>query len=353
MRLRASSADLFLICPYSLTERPALGIGETSEAAERGTRVHKAIETYISTGNIPTFEAGDDDDRMLFYTAKNLWDNKLLPYFPTPDTEIEMKADIEGEIQLTGHADVVQFGEDFVAILDWKTGFVERQHRGQMLAYGLLAAEHYKKERAIVSIAHLRSGKLITREYSRAELKEYADKLIEQSIFRGEYTAGEHCGFCANRLDCIARRNLVKAAVADISETGADVKALVESGRLDSVFEAAKMLERSISTFLSAVKEHVANTGGALETDRSVYVLETVERKSINTEKATPIVKQLFTPEEIQGFLKIDKTALEKTAMDKAERGEKTAAKKEILEILEKAGALEVSTYQKLSKKEK
>jgi len=349
--LRASSVGLFLKCPRALKDKPNMPIRQTSEFAETGTRIHAAMQNYITKGIVPEFDR--DEDIYLFRRGRYIWDNQLLPYFPTPDVEISLKTVVDNKIDLTGHADVIQIGTDFVAIIDWKTGYVERDYSGQMLAYALLASRYYKKPKAIVSIAYLRSGHLETKEYVESDLAEFELKLIEQVVFGNNYTVGDHCGFCPMNLECPARREMIKSSVSDISNLTIDIEGLIKKGILDDVFSASKMLKRSIKIFEDALKEYVLSNDSALETDKANYTIDNRERKGIIPTVATPTLKNHFTQSEIMSMVKIDKKAMEQAIMSHAERGEKTLAKLSLIAELQDAGAIETKPYVQLTRKEK
>jgi hypothetical protein len=348
MKLRASRIPLFLKCACSIGE-PEIEIQQESEASRTGTCVHEVLAEYIRDG----IEPGNltDDERFLFYVGKKIWNEKLIAYFPTPQIEIPMSYTVDegGYLDLTGTADVIQIGSDFVAVLDWKTGRVERDYTPQLQAYGLLAALMFDKPKAIVSIANLRTGEITTQEFKLSQFTDFHNSLIKQ-LDSDIYNAGQHCEFCPNALYCQARTALIENAVKDLSGIELNISRLAFNDKLHIVYAARKMLAVAIDKFDEALKFEIEKQGN-LDSGGFIFSLETRTRKEIDAEKATPLLTEKFSANEILSFLKINKTDLEKAVMSKVEKGEKTNAVKAFMGELENAGAIKTTESKVLSVK--
>jgi hypothetical protein len=107
------------------------------KAAERGTRIHKAAESLITTGEV---SPEDDDDRLLIEHAADFldrWDAR-----PVLTESMVFHDDPWAALRYAGRLDSVADMKDGSRwLIDYKTGFVGREVALQLAAYR--GATHY------------------------------------------------------------------------------------------------------------------------------------------------------------------------------------------------------------------
>lgn len=230
--LSASGAHRWLHCTPSARLEATLPDTE-SEAAKRGTLAHEIAELKLRKYFVEPIGPRKFSAAMKKFKENPLYEadmdtntNAYLEYvqgivhaFPSPPyITIERRVDLSAYVpEAFGTADCIIIGSGQLHIIDYKNGQgvpVPAQNNPQMKLYALGALRHYSLLYAIdtvhVSIVQPKVWDEPSEwSLSAADLLAWGEaiKPTAQQAFNGEgeYTPGEHCGFCRARNTCRAR----------------------------------------------------------------------------------------------------------------------------------------------------
>jgi hypothetical protein len=281
VRATASKVGLLAFCQWWATPE-AEWTWTTSDAADRGTRFHKAIANYTETRK----RAEVDEDLREEYAQACDWVDSLGSHDDVVKVERafawDLMTDTAEEIgsdrdyrkaagRLCGTVDLILLARidgKYVAAMvwDWKTGSGENSGP-QLRALGLMVARAYGLENVTVAALEVRASGVT--EVAREELDEFAlsavaGELAEQiaSIPNAEPKPGSHCGdlYCPARLSC----PLGQAAIANVSEViPADVLVRRQDFRITDPVETAEQaimtvdVLRLMSAWIDAKKDEI------------------------------------------------------------------------------------------------
>lgn len=355
--LRASSVPRFMQCAGS---QFLPHVQSSGDAARLGTAAHVAASGMVQ-GDIVNVEqiallhdVPIDELQSLFWAGKTIWDANET-FFPNAQTEVTFKGfTVNGKTAtatVTGTADIVSApGDGTLRIADWKSGWREGMHAGQLKTYALLAYKASQGhgdddrfaaapvEKVYAAIFWMRQREVEGQWYDKETLLEWEKMLAQQSDkgAAGELVVGEGCTYCPVA-DCPALRK----QVAIFKDTEAAFE--VTSENVLTLHFLRTAVERRCGDLKSAI-DHYTESAGPFETGdgRELAMVET-EKKTVFTENAWPILAARFGEEKIQSLAKLSKADVETLAKETAERGQKGAAVVELLDELEAAGALEKS----------
>jgi hypothetical protein len=240
--LRASATTRWLNCTYFAGhEWPE---GESSTAAERGTRVHTTIARVL--GAPAEGEAARDDDEValaaagvtyaesLFEEAGEGW-HKLVERTMVFESPAGTDA-IQGTCDLA----LISPGLDYAVLVDWKTGQRHGVYEDQMLTYGWLLRTLYPTLRKVdVRVVYLATGEEDRKVLHAEDLDQHDQRMMGALSDRSEEplkaTVGHWCQWCPATLQC-PKNTGIAAAV----ERGMDVPNLQKLiTQIDNEEEAA------------------------------------------------------------------------------------------------------------------
>ena len=265
-----SKSERWLSCPGSVNR--SRGIPDTtSEAAERGNRIHALCQLVADKKDPP---ADADGDELALAIALVRHGEALATHYgateETPSaTEIPQDVSCLG-IERDGHIDRLWILDDRVIVLDYKTGKVQvyAEQNSQLAGYAIAAAEECGVSRAVCIIVqpdmddgaiHGSAWELDEDEllFWKARLR-LGKKIAEKST---ALVPGEHCRYCPAAPECEARAGILHLA---ISVAQADVWTLLEG--MDDVQRGdliARLTEGIAwaTALLDATKEHLQVAG--------------------------------------------------------------------------------------------
>lgn len=368
--LRASSLPLVAACPASWADG-GIPIDTSGPEARLGTAVHAALALALGGGGacseaadvsalaVSAAKINDVDPGETVHLALNGWHafhDHLAPHFPDRKTEWFM-AHRFGEVQLTGHVDVLSVADGMVRVLDWKTGYADGSHRDQVRAYALLALQRYPEcDRAFAAVVKLRDKVADCETYTRQELSDWWAQFVQQAADTTVYRPGPACTFCRRGPTCPAKTAALQQAVSALMDEDelVVVPANLTGEQYCRLLDRARMLESLCADVREGVKRRVAEAGGRLATEdgRELVLVET-ERRTIRAcrTSAVQITSLLGSAEDWDGCLTISKTAVETAVRKAAPRGQGAARVRELMESLEKAGCIDTTTTQRLEVK--
>jgi hypothetical protein len=300
----------------------------SSEAAERGTRFHKAIAAYV-LGDIE--DPGDDLREELAHACA--WvDSVQAPLRPEVAFAWDPAADAaeilggtdrdysKGAGRLCGTADLVLVSyadkkPTTVMVWDWKTG--DGSGAGpQLRALGLMAARAFGVDSATVAALEVRKSGVT--EVAREELDAFAlagvaGELAEQiaAIPTAEPAPGSHCGelYCPARLSCplgtAATAEVVQVIPADALVRRGDYRITDPIRTADQAIWTVDVL-RLMSSWIDAKKDEIKKLvpidGWATEDGRTLKETR-ASVEAFDKHKAIALCKQLGATEEQVGSL--------------------------------------------------
>jgi hypothetical protein len=225
--LSASASKRWLNCPPSarLCESYA---DKGSDYAQEGSDAHSMCEYYLRKA---LGEAVDDPRENLTYFNQEMDDcatsyaafvmelvEEAKANNADPVVLIEQRLDYSKFVKDGfGTGDCVVIADGILNIVDFKYGqgvLVEADHNPQMQLYAIGALEVfdclYDIELVRMTIFQPRRANISTFEMSKAELYEWADKVLKPTAELayaggGEFACGEWCQFCKAKADCRKR----------------------------------------------------------------------------------------------------------------------------------------------------
>jgi hypothetical protein len=321
-----------------------LEIRSTSDAADIGTEVAFLNAEYRRHGTIG--QPSNDEVGFLAASCRKAWD-EFKHLFTEPHIEEGMSGTVTG-VQLTGTPDAWSPG----VVWDDKTGRIEADCLWQLMGYAWLASiaakDHPLAEWTLVAV-DARTGSYRTWKKSEIDIyNELRNLFIKIVDWQDKYSTGDHCYFCPVAHACPAQMALVKSTAAtllpDVIQT---VNALPPAKCVD-LYRQMNMLEKRISEAKAALKLRVTTTGALAADDGMELAIVEESRDEIDALKAWPVLTAYLKEAELAGCVKILKGALMSAVADKAERGQKKAAKENLMVEIEAIGAVETSKIEKM-----
>jgi len=171
-----------------------------------------------------------------------------------------------GEIAMT--IDVLIIGDDYVIVLDFKTGRTDlgpAKDSDQLLSAAVFAASAYNKAKAYGGYIYLRDGNQWRdmAEWDVFDLEAYASKItkmeeelsvVESAVERGiapDVTSGRHCQFCPAFSACPAQKSL--AIELATGNDAAPWNASLTRGQMADAWEKVKLVQSMVNRVKKAI----------------------------------------------------------------------------------------------------
>lgn len=360
MTIRCSSTDRVMACASSLTPTATPYTPNHDEARE-GTAVHEALAVVVA-GAEPDMDAISDKHRVerdnlvgLINWGRQAWD-KIQKYFPHPEPEKLMSAELGDGVVLRGTADVVSVvapSSPAVAVLDWKSGWKPSEHPYQLMSYATLAAaQRGPFDGNVVGVeVWLRPGTLKVYRWSAEQLAAYRDSLLAQVRRIGQQwgPSPQACQYCPLQLACQARREYVRSAITSLTPV-ADERYPVSRELIGQLWDKRTELRKALNQFDQIAGEMLAQGPIRLDTGRQLELVAS-ERQLITPSKAFRYLRETLqlNPQEADQVLSVSKTQLARVIQARSARGKGAAAIRQAMADLTEADALE--TYIHLEKR--
>jgi len=219
-----------------------------STAAERGTNIHKALETF-TTENLVT------EDIAPYEYGVSVYEDLVSMEPDKVEAEVAFPLPRIGNCKMDVFATFTDTRT--IVVIDWKTGrtFHDAVTDLQGKAYALVLFTKLPGiDRVIMTFSHLDLQSDSTWTFLRSDLED-----LEAEVYSAYYAAvrmepeekpGDLCGFCAKKLTCRARTNEVNTALVaskvdlpDIT-TVADWTPELRGDFLDRLGKAEKFLDQ-------------------------------------------------------------------------------------------------------------
>ena len=354
--------------------RPCIiDVEEVNEAAETGTAAHKCFESLASKGEIEwenidnvcdDLEGNSEEVRFLCAKASRMW-KTLRDTFPCALTEIAVKYELpaleldKSGITLTGHADLVSVVGLQIRILDWKTGRKDANYSHQLKAYlAMMLLAYPQLESGTATIAWVRTEEIenytMTREDALKWVADFEQRVI---LWDGVYRTGPHCAHCRRKHECNAGNELMRTYVSAVrnvglSDVGAVVTALTDSDCVE-LYQRARIVSQIANKALEAIKERASKQGEIVGAESKIY-LDCEKPRELDPEKAWGVLSMNgFDDSDFAKCIKMSISKVEKRCAEKAPKGKGAAAKRDIAQKLELAGAITLGERYVLTERRK
>jgi hypothetical protein len=366
--IRASSLPRVLKCPASGLNPDGLQAVQThNDAADNGTIVHKVLERYLKDGwdvsgdLIDGVEGEQERDRCLDMVDRGV---RMIDRFPAKPIHPEMEVQIElDSCIITGHVDVVVESDDRLGVVDWKTGRMEADHYHQVMAYAAGVRRAFKRDCTVhVSVVHLDSGEVDRYQAGPEGLEEWED-MVNTTIENGGYSVNRECVYCPLKATCPAYSDYASWSALPVrrysDEGPSNLPAINQfldftPSQRAEVWRRLREIEKAVRWYKGEVKQLAKSMdSGSIDLGDSVLQLEQASEKTVNTPLAMPVVGQYLEVSEIGEVVSLNLGEALNRVADHTPHGKKAAVKRKVMDELEKAGAIEWYTFDRLMPRQK
>jgi hypothetical protein len=367
LTVRCSRLPLIALCPGAAA-KPEIEINSDSEAARLGSAFHHLFTERVA-GRYADFDAAcarwriedKDELRKLCAWGWSTWNSRFREHFPEPMVEHSLEGrfyseDDEIELTITGTMDVVSVSGDEARILDPKSGRLDLDHSEQLNGYRFLARCNFGVSRVYAATMLVRKWESDGSWSSREEVDAWINALARKLSGPETFNPGEHCGYCPRRNECDAYAGWLRLnvgafdAVALSIEQSRSLEPRQRGQWLINALGVIKAVEKACERAREAVHAEVASAGGCLPTGegREIY-LATTRRRKVEPWPAWGLLSEQFGEERlIDCCVSLGIGKLEDLAGQDAGRGQKGAAKKDLIDRLDQLGAITRTTSERL-----
>lgn len=356
--IRCSSLPRAHACPSSLVEDDYI-YDSRSPYARRGSAVHDALAAGVM-GLEPDLYAiatawrmDLDELERLYHIGMRAW-AALKHLFPHGKAEVRLTGEFA-----SGTADVVDASGDVWRILDWKSGYVERDYSEQLLGYAhaLACTMNDVPPGGIQCLTvYLELGTWEAFDVDGPMLQAFSERTEQLSRDAGRiYSPGEHCQYCPRQLRCQARADYLRAScnalVEYVGEMEARELAEVAGAKLAEAYPKIQQLERVVETYREAVRMALEFNGGRAPVGdgRTLMLLEQERQKvNVKSELWDVLARNGFTRDDRDACVSISKEALQKVVGNKAPPRQKGKYAAALVKELDQAGCITRKTFKKL-----
>lgn len=364
--MRMSRLPLTLLCPASSVDDGQIMVGSRG-AADLGSAVHWWVGRRIAGEQLEIEDVaakfGVDADDLI---PISLWTwrawKALAEHFPDPQVETTVVLDgPDGDI--TGHTDVLSHADGCARICDFKTGRLDADATAQIKAYCLGAMRQHDCHTSYALIIRPRDMVAYGTEYTRKELEEWWDGVVETLKATNVFSPGSHCSFCPRSATCPSKTALLRQAVDSLTdmEFEFDGSAPMPNGEhlpddpevrgplLAAVLERIKLVDRVSEVVRDLIKADVERHGGSMPAGegRQLVVIEQ-EQKKIAFGPAWPVLQKVIPAELLNECVTVSKTKIEDAIRERVGKGQNGKAVADVMESLRQVGAISTKKIHRL-----
>lgn len=353
VKIRCSSTDRVMACASSLTptDHP---YSPNNDAAREGHAAHAAMAVVVAGAEpdvdaiAAEYQVSRDELVSLVSKGRKAW-GELQRWFPEAVPERHARADLGGDVELAGTADVMSVRRDHhAAVLDWKAGWKPSEHPHQLMSYAYLAANLAGGVQDVLAVeVWLRLGTFRVYRWSTDQLAAYAVRLAEQTEHVGKQwgPSPAACQYCPLQLTCQARADYL-AGGADGLIPIAGNRYAVTRELVGQLWDKRTELRRALDRFDSIAGALLEEGPIPLDGERELRLV-TSERSRIRAAQSFAYLRGVLelTPEEADRVLSVSKTKLAEVLKARAPKGKGAAAIRKVMTDLEQSGAIETYTH--------
>ena len=323
-------------CPQSI--RPTSpSIDSDMAMANVGTAVHACLASRAN-GIDPDFAAaarsagiGDVHEIESLYDTGVPWLDNLIAagnlgnMHTRVETPLKMEIERHGlEIRLLGTADLLQLdqAEHRAFVIDWKSGWKDKDFWWQMAAYALLTFEACPWcEKVTAMIGWLRTGEMESFTFTREQHYDMIRDGIASMLRSDGYVTGSQCLTCQRRHDCEARNDVVRTQVSALATINAgDVSKKLTDLTPDergNLYHRLRIAEQALGSIKAGIRSLVESGESVRVAKDRELELKTTNRKEVKPRESWEYLCDMFG-EGIADVTKISKGQLDKAIKNKA-----------------------------------
>lgn len=266
----ASAMDRLEACPASFHASKGLP-DSSSEDAESGTRIHKALETgdasELSPDELDTFKMCLDQRQQIVeaWYGSDPGHGVLDPFLEVRlgltniGGVVEVTDETTATLRFTGQADVIALDGKRGLVIDYKTGRGDYEHatgNRQLRALAALAARRWRLDSVRVAIVQPWAGKPTVADFDAqgiADSLSWLSRTLERvkAATPEDLNAGEHCKWCRAKAVCPAFR---EAALAPVSNMAINLPVNPETSRAALFARAMELAPESLARLVRGLK---------------------------------------------------------------------------------------------------
>lgn len=282
--LRPSASDRWLNCSASIHHNEEY----VSKFAQSGTNKHsKAVSEYYGAilKNLSTCPDDTDVGFYVNYLLQAHRDNKNVI------VEITMQDMVNEDLLLRGTPDALIKNDDYIEVVDFKSGYQEiLPDSNQLLLYAYLAEKnHLMAVKYITVIQNKTIKKLELTNDHRKKISEKAKIIFDKT----EYNAGYWCQFCSFKTKCKEYLNTISPFLNILQDP-----AKMTNKNLTSFYEMRNYLAKYIDDVKTEILKRAKNNS------INNFTIETKESKSIDDESQL-LIDLIKIEFPFQNFIKI------------------------------------------------
>lgn len=266
----ASAMDRLEACPASWHASKGL-LDSSTEDAESGTRIHKALETGDTSELLPdeldTFEMCQDQRQQIVeaWYGSDPGHGVLDPFLEVRlgltniGGVVEVTDETTATLRFTGQADVIAIAGKRGLVLDYKTGRGDYEHatgNRQLRALAALAARRWRLDSVRVAIVQPWAGKPTVADFDKqglADAFDWLSRTLERvnAATPEDLNPGEHCKWCCSKAVCPAFR---EAALEPVSNMAINLPGDPETARSALFARAMELAPDSLARLVRGLK---------------------------------------------------------------------------------------------------
>ena len=346
MKVRGSRADMAIACAGSLVPTDAPYEPQSDDATD-GRAKHEAL-AYVAHGEEPPadeiaerYQVDADEIAKAVRYGKLAW-SELAKWFPEAATEVKL----EGEVT-RGTCDVLSCGPDWLAFLDWKTGWSGDPHQYQLMAYADAGRCAYGMPTSGYVTAvevWIRLREYNTRNFTEAELDGFRARMSDQirsaQSKHPQYAAGPHCKFCPHQHHCAPRDEYLRSAVSMLAPTHEQPMALTREV-IGQLYERRRAIERAVTAYDKLLDEELRQGPVPLGDGRELRLKEVEQDKLDGAMTARLLAGEFgFSELELSGVLSASKGSIERAVKARVPKGKAAEEMRRVIRRLRDAGAI-------------
>lgn len=353
---------MLMTCTPAVLNPDGLQAVETeNETAVLGTLIHALCQKLVETGTydlpeLKTRLSESDFTRasILFNNFLKMW-NSALPYMTAPKTEVGFNVEL-AHCLLSGHIDCLSFGRGEAFVLDYKTGRTHEDHYHQMAAYAYGTWGMAGKPSPYVvhvTVVYLEDNSIHNYSFSHSSLVEWEAE-VSAKIVDTRYVVGRKCATCSLLGSCPAYPLYAGKAIElfsglhdDSYRTVPSWESLSEEDR-GALADKMYVVEKAIDRVKMALRNHVKSKGPIAVGGGKEYTLVEQTEKGLDARIALPVLTRRLEQSTLAENTALSLNGILSAYAAKAAKGQKTKAKEELLNELDKAGAIVRVTTQKM-----
>lgn len=369
---RVSSLPLYWNCPESGRTKeedgtPVVRVKAGNEIADGGSAVHDYAAAWVMGDELSTvtlakkYNVEQSDVEALCGAVRKQWAN-IKQYF-NDCTETHAERPLRFELQDRTHRLIIHGTSDYIgiepkalAVLDWKSGYLDTDHFHQLMGYAYGAMENWGTEETefvVMLTVMLRTGEVDIVRVTVEEMAAWHDTMLTRTANGlGTFKPGTHCANCPRAATCPGKMAYDESMTTALATIDGSVPAAdqwttkeIHQSLGPAVCDALRQIKywtEHMEAIKKFVKAKVVEFGPLCDGGGRAYKISEVNRRSLDTRLAKTVL-QKHLGDRIPEAVKFHLPTAEKIVMEGAEAGQKKKAKEKLLADLEAVEAIKVS----------